>query len=164
MIRHTFLAAIAALALVAPASAETAPKPAVTVQGAWARATPGGATNGAAYVTIVTGSAGDSLVGADTTASERAEVHEHLHENGIMKMRRVDKVEIKPGATLTMEPMGYHVMLLGLKAPLKAGDTVHLGLTFQNAGKLEIDVPVLAIGAPAPAAPAAPAPAGHDHH
>lgn len=158
--RNMFLAAGAALLSAFPAAAETAPKPAITITTPWARETPGGAPNGAAYLTITNSAeTGDTLLSAETPAADRAELHEHIHEGDVMKMRRVDKLEIKPGSSLEMAPMGYHMMLIGLKAPLKAGDLVRLSLTFQMAGKVEVEAPVIALGAAAPTE-AAP---GHEH-
>ena len=165
--RQLAFAALSATLLASSAWAESAQPAAVTISTPWARATPGGATTGAAYVTITApAAAGDTLLSVETTAADHAELHEHIHEGDVMKMRRVDKLEIKPGTSVTMEPMGYHLMLVGLKAPLKAGDTIHLSLSFQSSGKVAVDAPVIAIGAAAPKGPAVLSPdaaPGHDH-
>ena len=51
--------------------------------------------------------------------------------DGVMKMREVEGLELKPGDMITFAPGGYHIMLIGLKAPLKVGDSFPLTLTFQ---------------------------------
>jgi copper(I)-binding protein len=69
-----------------------------------------------------------------------------LH-GGVMQMRAVSTVEVKPGDKLELKPGGYHAMLSDLKQPLKAGDRFPLTLTFQHAGAIEVSVRVEAMGA-----------------
>jgi hypothetical protein len=72
-------------------------------------------------------------------------------EGGVMKMRPVEGgLEIKPGETVTLAPGGFHVMLVTLKHPLEAGQTVKATLKFDEAGAVDVDYPVVAIGAPRP--------------
>jgi copper(I)-binding protein len=76
-------------------------------------------------------------------------------ENGVMKMRPVEGgLEIKPGETVTLKPASVHVMFLGLNRPLEAGKAVTATLQFDKAGKVEVEFPIAAIGAPAPGAAA----------
>jgi len=76
-------------------------------------------------------------------------------EGGVMKMRPVEGgLEIKPGETVTLAPGGFHVMLVTLKHPLETGQTVKATLKFDKAGTVDVDYPVVAIGAPAPGAAA----------
>ena len=70
-------------------------------------------------------------------------------DGGLMKMRAVKGIDLKPGATVELRPGGYHVMLEDLKQPLKEGDHVPLVLTFEKSGALEIKVNVGAMGAAA---------------
>ena len=112
----------------------------------WARASL--TVNGAAYLELANhGSTLDRLVAVTTPVAARAELHEHQMDGGVMKMRPVDGIDIAPGGTAVLKPGGYHVMLMGLKQPLKAGTHFPLTLTFAKAGKLEIDVTVEAAGA-----------------
>ena len=70
-----------------------------------------------------------------------------------MKMRPVEGgLEIKPGESVTLKPGGYHMMFLSLKHPLEQGQTIKVMLKFDHAGTIDIDYPVVAIGAPAPGA------------
>ncbi len=110
----------------------------------WAKATAGQAVNGAAYLTLADkGSAADRLLSAQTPAAEKAELHTHLMEDGVMKMRRIDGVDLPAGGALVeFKPGGLHIMLLGLKAPLKEGDKVPLTLTFEKAGTVTVDIAV----------------------
>jgi copper(I)-binding protein len=76
-------------------------------------------------------------------------------ENGVMMMRPVEGgLEIKPGETVTLKPGGFHVMLVNLKHPLEQGNTVKATLKFENAGTVDVEYPIAAIGAAAPGVPA----------
>jgi periplasmic copper chaperone A len=118
----------------------------------WARATPKGASTAAAYLTVSnTGSKTERLSCASTVAAAECQIHEMAMRNGVMKMRPVEGgLEIKPGQTVTLKPGGYHVMMEGLKAPLKAGDKVEATLTSSDGASVKIEFPIAAIGAPAP--------------
>jgi copper(I)-binding protein len=157
--RTTLAASILILAtLVGPTIAQQpAVTPAgVTVHDAWARATPTGAAVGAAYMTL-TSPTGDVLTGASTTAASHAAVHEMQMDGAVMQMRAIEGgLALPPGQAVTLRPGGLHVMLEGLRAPLKQGGTVPLHLTFRTAPPLDLQVPVRAIGAAGPGS----APAG----
>ncbi len=144
--RHLALA-LAFILLLAPAHAQTVPG-AIAVQSAWARATPAGARTGAVYLTLVNnGAAEDELVAASTPVADRAQLHTERIENGVMKMRPSAAVDVKPGATVMLKPGGVHVMLIGLKQPLKEGESFPLTLEFARGGKREVEVRVAGIGA-----------------
>lgn len=124
---------------------------AITVQQPWARATPGGAKTGVVYMTIINnGGIDDQLVAASTPVAGEAQVHEMTMDNGVMKMRPIPALDVKPGATVKLAPGGYHVMLLDLKRPLKDGDSFPLTLTFAKSGKRNVQVKVAKIGAMQP--------------
>jgi copper(I)-binding protein len=120
----------------------------------WARATPKGATSGAAYITITNkGSASDRVNCLSSDASGQCQIHSMTMEGGVMKMRPVEGgLEIKPGETVTLQPSGFHVMLVALKHPLEQGQTIKTTLKFDHAGMVDVQYPVAAIGASAPAA------------
>jgi copper(I)-binding protein len=99
-----------------------------------------------------TGAASERLTGGSSTVAQSFEVHEMKMEGGVMKMRPVaGGIEIKPGQTVTLDPNGYHVMLVGLKEQLKQGSRFKAALEFAKAGKVEVDFVVEGIGAKAPA-------------
>jgi periplasmic copper chaperone A len=143
--RLLLVAAAASLLLATAAQAEDSLK----IDQPWARATPGGAKNGAAYVTLES-AAPDALVAASSPVSAKAEIHMHAQEGGVMKMMPVEEVPLDPGKKVELKPGGEHIMLLGLKRPLKEGEHFPLTLTFRNGGKREVEVRVEKPGAGAP--------------
>ncbi len=150
MTRISFMIAVAVAALIAaPAQAKDFTVGALKISAPWSRATPKGASVGGGYMTITnTGSAPDRLIGGSADIAGRFEVHEMKMENGVMKMRLVKGgIEIKPGQTVTLDPNGYHVMLVGLKHQLMRGQHFKGTLEFAKAGKVEVDFSVAGIGA-----------------
>jgi copper(I)-binding protein/uncharacterized protein YcnI len=136
----------------------------ILVERPWARATPPGAQTAAAYLTIVNhGTDADVLVGASSPQAERVEFHLTTNDSGIMKMRpATDGVAVPAGGTVELRPDGgYHVMLSGLKAPLRSGTMLPVTLRFAKAGSIEVVFAVEPIGARGPSAGAAPE---HAHH
>ena len=141
---------IAASAMAAPASSHEFKSGAVTVVHPWARATAAGIQSGEVFFEIKSKTqkskggkpALDRLVAAKAEASERAEIHQFVVENGVRTMRRIDRVALPPGQSLIFKPGGYHIMLQGLKGPLKEGDLLPVTLTFENAGELTIEATV----------------------
>ncbi|WP_019995496.1 copper chaperone PCu(A)C [Aureimonas ureilytica] len=118
----------------------------------WSRATPPGARTGAGYFVLTnTGSADDKLVSASSPAAEKVEVHEMSIQDGIMNMRRVDELTIPAGGTASLSPGGYHLMLMGLKAPFKEGQMIPVTLTFEKGGPVEVELQVDKMGATGPA-------------
>jgi copper(I)-binding protein len=135
--------AVAVVALAALAAPAAHADDGIVIADAWARTTPGKAPTGAAYLTVTnSGAAADRLVGASSPVAATTELHEDKEENGIMKMRPVPVLPIAPGQSITLKPGGYHLMLTGLKAPLKQGESFPLTLTFEKAGAKEVQVEV----------------------
>jgi len=144
------LAFAASLLLAGVALAQTdAPQSQVQVKDAWARATPGKAENGAAYLTIVSPAA-DRLTALSTPVANKAELHSMITEGGIMKMRDLPALDLTPGEPATLKPGGIHIMLMGLNRPLAAGESFPLTLSFEKAGKREVTVAVEKVGASGP--------------
>jgi copper(I)-binding protein len=120
----------------------------LAVQGAFARATPGAARNGGAFMTIVNkGGQADTLIAASAPVAPTAELHTHIKDGDVMKMRAVEAIEVPAGGTVKLEPGGLHVMFMGLNAPLKEGQTFPLKLKFAKAGEVEVTVDVKGVGA-----------------
>lgn len=123
----------------------------VTVTKPWARATPGGAKVGAAYLQLSAAPSGpDKLVAARSPVAGNVELHTHSQVDGVMKMRRVDDIAVAPGKNVTLKPGGLHIMLMDLKQPLKEGETIDLTLVFEKAGEVAVKVPVLKVGSAGP--------------
>lgn len=113
------------------------------VQHPWSRALPPVAPTGATYLTIENrGEQSDTLVSVHTPIAGHTELHEHVHENDVMKMQRIDSVEIAPGQAVEFSPGGHHVMLFDLRQPLVAGQRYPMTLVFERAGELEVEVDV----------------------
>jgi periplasmic copper chaperone A len=124
----------------------------VMVTGAFARAsaTPA-AKAGAVYFTIRNeGATPDKLMSVATDAAQSAMLHENVEENGVVSMRHLMELPIAPKETVTLSPRKLHVMLVGLKAPLKKGEHLALTLTFEKAGEVKVDVPVGDVAANGP--------------
>ena len=131
---------LAALLLGACAKAPEG-KPDIKVEKAWVRATVAGQTGTAAYLTIANaGKSEDRLLSVSATPPVTAMVHQTTNEGGISKMRPVeDGLSIPPGQSVTLQPNGAHVMIMGLAAQLKPGDKVPLKLRFERSGEQVVD-------------------------
>jgi periplasmic copper chaperone A len=134
----------------AAASAQTGD---VQITDAWARATPGGAQSAAAYVSIESTS-GDKLTGVSTPAAQKADIHSMTMDDGVMRMRQVDSVDLPPGQKVTLKPGGYHIMMTGLAKPLEVGQSFPMTLDFATAGAKQVTVTVEKVGAMGPSEPA----------
>ena len=133
----------------------------ISVEAAWSRATPGGAQVAGGYMKITNnGRESDRLTGGNFPIAAKFEVHEMKMDGATMTMRPVPSLEIKPGETIEFKPGGYHVMFMGLKQGLKEGDTVKGTLTFEKAGKLDVEYRVGPIGGGSAPGGAG----GHQHH
>ena len=114
----------------------------------WSRATPKGASVAAGYMKITNnGATPDRLIGGSTDVASSFEVHEMSMTEGVAKMRLVQGgLEIKPGQTVELKPGSYHVMFMGLKKPLAAGEHIKATVMFEKAGKVDVDYDVRAMG------------------
>ena len=143
----------------APAVPAAGSSDAVRVTKAWARASVPGQKATGAFMTL-TASAPLQLVGVASPAAGVAEVHEMAMQGEVMRMRAIPSLALPAGQAVELKPGGHHLMLLDLKQPIKAGETVPLTLTLRDAqgreSRVEVQVPVQAVGAAPPAG-------GHGH-
>ena len=113
----------------------------VQVDHPWAR--PSTSQIGAVYMTIANrGPVDDRLLSAETPVAGQAQLNTEINDKGIIKMRAVPAIDLKPGGQTMLKPGGLHLMWVGLKQPLKLGDSFPLTLTLEKAGKLDITVTV----------------------
>lgn len=143
--------AAAALSLTAcnpsePAKAPAAETPtataAVTATDAWCRPSPNGAKAGGCYVTL-TAATDDRLTGGSTPRAGSLQVHEMKTENGMMKMAELTAgLPLPAGQAVALAPGGNHLMLIGLTAPLVAGETVPLTFQFASAPAITVQAQV----------------------
>jgi hypothetical protein len=137
------IAFLLSLSVVMSMAVLAAELPTVKVEHPWARPTPPTVTNGAAYLTLVNqGKQVDRLLSATGDVAGTIELHTHVEEGGIMKMRPVEAIEVKSGESVVLRPGGLHIMLVNLKQPLVEGQTFKLLLNFEQAGKIPVDVHV----------------------
>lgn len=131
-------ALVGALLTAAVCAADT-----VMVHDGWVREMPPGTQVAAAYFTLHNpGDRDRQLVGADTDAAQRVELHTVEHADGAMRMRQVDGIAVSAGGIATLEPGGLHAMLLGVTTRLLTGDTVTLSLRFANGEGRTVNLPV----------------------
>jgi copper(I)-binding protein len=118
----------------------------------WARATAPTAPAAGGFLKVTNdGTTPDRLVSARSPAAEQVQVHEMKMDGNIMRMRELDKgLEIPARGSVTLAPGGFHLMMMGLKAPLKQGERVPLTLVFEKAGSIDVELLVEPLGARAP--------------
>ena len=116
----------------------------IRVEQPWVRATtPGAKVAGGFFALVNTGTAADKLTGGTADFADRVEVHEMAVVDNMMTMKRLDAgLEVAPGATVELKPGSYHIMFVGLKRQLTAGETVKVVLNFEKAGAVPVDCAV----------------------
>jgi copper(I)-binding protein len=130
-------------ALMPPTPLQAEPAAAVMVTNAWAPPSLAGAPTGVAYFTLAyRAGPPDRLLSFSTPVAERAELHRSEMSNGVMSMRPAGPLPLTPGQSLQLAPGELHLMLIGLKAPLKRGDRFPLTLTFEHQPPLTVEVEV----------------------
>lgn len=124
----------------------------ITVEDAYAYATVPDQKNGAVFFTIYNGgTVADKLTAASTDIAESTDLHTNVIEEDTVTMTKVDGYDIEPKEMLTLDPPGHHIMLSGLKKPLKQGDKFSLQLTFEKKGAVTVETTVRAPGETTPA-------------
>ncbi|MDW8311479.1 MAG: copper chaperone PCu(A)C, partial [Burkholderiales bacterium] len=108
----------------------------------WARATASPAIkNSAAFLVVENkGATPDRLLGVSGDVAQKLELHTMVREAGVMRMREVPAFDIPAGGKLELKPGGLHIMLIGLKQPLKEGERFPLTLKFEKAGEVKVQV------------------------
>ena len=129
------------------AQAQAAKAGSISVEGAYARATVAGQPAGGGFLKLVNAGADDRLVSASSEVAGAVELHMMSMKGDVMQMRQVDAIDVKAGQTVELKPGGYHLMLMGLKAPLKAGSSFPVKLKFEKAGEVTVNVKVESAGA-----------------
>jgi periplasmic copper chaperone A len=145
--RRTLLAGLAVLGLPAAALAHSYKAGAIDIGHPWSRAAPAGVT-GAGFLTLTNkGGTADRLVGAKAEIARAVELHNHIMDGDVMRMRPVAGIDIAPNTEVKLAPGGFHIMLIGLKQPLVKGTRVPLTLVFEKAGEVPVELAVEAAGA-----------------
>ncbi len=116
---------------------------AIQIQHPYARAVPPGQPNSAAFMTLRNmGDADNAVVSASSPEAKVVELHTHTMEDGMMKMRRIEKIAIPAKGETVLKPGGLHIMLIGLKQQLKPGMKVSLTLNFTDGSETTVEAPV----------------------
>ncbi|UCV05373.1 copper chaperone PCu(A)C [Dechloromonas denitrificans] len=125
----------------------------LSVQDPYVRLAPPNAPATGAFMVIRNGGDKDvKVLKADNPVSRVTELHTHLNEGGVMKMRPVAAIEVKAKGEAVLKPGGLHVMMIDLKAPMKEGDVVPITLTLDDGSTKQVDAKVVRpMAAPAPA-------------
>ena len=143
MTRILAIAAVAAIAAASNALAHEYQLRTLRIDHPFARATPPGARSGGVFLSVENkGDRTDRLLTVSTPMAGTAELHQMVMDAGVMRMRAVAGLDVKPGDRLVLKPGAYHVMLTDLKQPLQAGETFPLTLGFEKAGSIKVDVEV----------------------
>lgn len=115
----------------------------LSVADAYVRLAPPGTPTTGAFMTIKNaGTADRKLLKADSPIARSVELHNHINDNGVMKMRQVAEIDVKAKGQAVLKPGSYHIMLIDLKAPLKEGETVPMTLTFDDGSTKQLDAPI----------------------
>ena len=118
----------------------------------WSRATPPNAPVAGGYMTLSNeGSSEDRLIGGSSSVAGEVQIHEMTMDGSIMKMRQLESgLAVPGGETVTLQPGGYHIMLMELKQRIEQGSSVPLTLEFEKAGKVDLELSVESMGARSP--------------
>lgn len=141
----TIATTFAAIALAASAPIFAAGNAAdnVTLGDPYVRLVPPGQNVTGAFVVFKNGDDKDhKVVKADSAAAKVSELHTHVNEGGMMKMRPVKDIEIKAKGETALQPGGLHIMLIDLKQALKEGENVAITVTFEDGSSKKFDAPV----------------------
>ena len=103
----------------------------IEIKNQWVRASNDGQDVSAAYMTIISNE-DTSLIAIDSDVADVIEIHSMSMENGVMKMRMLDTLDLIAGKPTELSPGGFHLMLFDLKKPLTAGKEAHFTLHFKN--------------------------------
>lgn len=119
---------------------------AVSIENAYVRLLPPTLPNTGAFMVIVNnGTADIAAIGAESDVAQSVEIHAHVNEGGLMKMREVEKIEIPAGSQKVLQPGGFHVMLIGLKKPLDLGQMVDITLNFDDGSSENVKAEVKSV-------------------
>ncbi len=142
MMQKLFSTVALSLALTAPVFAGSAADD-IQVMDPWAREVPPNMTTSAAFLTMMNkGGVDHKLVAADSPVTGVVELHTHINDNGVMRMRPVKDMPVPAGGKTELKPGGLHLMLMQLKRPLKAGEKIDITLVFEDGSKKAVQAEV----------------------
>jgi periplasmic copper chaperone A len=115
---------------------------AIAIDHPWARPTAAGQKAGGGYLKLSNAGSADRLLSARSDVAATVELHSMTMDGNVMRMRQVDGIDLPAGQTVELKPGGFHIMFMGLKAPLKEGSSFPVKLRFEKAGEVTVEVKV----------------------
>lgn len=147
-VKYLLPACLFALLSTPAAACEMVRLGAIEITNAWSRASMGTSRPAVLYLTIRnSGTSEDGLVAVATPVASKSMLHDLVVQGGVASMPHVNEIAVPAGASIALEPGGYHGMLMGLTQALKVGETFQVTLTFREAGQVTVPVVINAIGA-----------------
>jgi periplasmic copper chaperone A len=146
MKRNTLALLVVTLGFGFSIQAQEAKVGSIKVDHAYIRATVPGQQVAGGFMKIENKGIADQLLSASSPAAGEVQLHEMAMEGSVMKMRQVKDIPVPAGGSVELKPGGLHLMLMNIKAPLAAGESVPVKLKFAKAGEVEVKMPVNAMG------------------
>ena len=138
------LFSLSAVTLSAPkASMHNAMVGKLEISNFWVRATPPSSKTASAFMKVTNhGLKADKLMTATTSSAKKTELHSHINDDGVMRMRKVKFINIPMHGQAILQPGSYHIMMMGLKGPLNEGSIAIIRLHFARSGNIAVPFPV----------------------
>jgi hypothetical protein len=115
----------------------------IRIEAPYARAVPPGQPNSAVFMVLEnTGDTPRALVGAESDIAATLELHTHRMADGMMQMRKIERIDLPAGERVSLAPGGLHLMLIGLREQLRPGAAVSVTLIFDDGSRTEFSAPV----------------------
>lgn len=119
----------------------------LVISDGFSRASPKMAKAGVGFMTITAKTTADRLISFTSPACNRPELHTHIHDNGVMRMREVEAIDVPAGGMVKLEPGSFHLMCIDLTGQLVEGEMMEATLTFEQAGEVSVKLPIMGPGA-----------------
>lgn len=146
--RSLVAATVAACCVLAtPGISEEVSTDNLVISDGFSRASPKMAKAGVGFMTITSKGDADRLVSFTSPACNRPELHTHIHDNGVMRMREVEAIDVPAGGSVKLEPGSFHLMCIDLKGQLVEGEMMDATLTFEAGGEITVSLPIKGPGA-----------------
>ena len=137
---------VGGIALAFSVAAQNAQVGQIKIESAYTRATVPGQKVAGGFMKIIDQGAADQLISASSPVADEVQLHTMSMEGNTMQMRQVKVIDVPAAGTVELKPGGLHLMLIGIKTPLKAGDLIPVKLKFAKAGEVEVKLPVQPMG------------------
>ena len=137
---------VSGIALAFSAGAQDGQVGKIKIEGAYTRTTVPGQKVAGGFMKIIDQGAADQLISASSSVADEVQLHTMSMEGNTMQMRQVRAIDVPAAGTVELKPGGLHLMLIGIKTPLKAGDLIAVKLKFAKAGEVEVKLPVQPMG------------------